>query len=180
MSKSDKPAKNAYAAYLEGKGYSEVGLYGSSADLSAKKNGEEYYFEIKMTEKTDKYFGAATETEWAKAVEADDKYRFVIVQQLEGKFRFLELTRAELMRVATIPPFKINFNLDLNEKEFENRWSEYEPDRAENVELNHNSNSVHEKRNPIVLKNDREDKIFKDLHKAYNIARKNIKKNSEK
>ena len=79
MSKSDKRAICAYMNYLEQNGYTEVKRVKTPADIKAYKGGEPFYFEIKKTSKRDKYFGAATETEWAKAVEDSSHYKFVVI-----------------------------------------------------------------------------------------------------
>ena len=62
MSKSDKKAKDAYIVQLKSNGYENVKVINSPVDISAEKNRETYYFEIKMTKKKTKYFGAATLT----------------------------------------------------------------------------------------------------------------------
>lgn len=66
--KCDVKAKNAYKKYLESHGYFDVKRIGSPADIIAQKNGQTYYFEIKMTKRRDNYFGASTLTEWLQAL----------------------------------------------------------------------------------------------------------------
>jgi len=63
MSKSDKKAKDTYIKHLKSDGFKNVEIINSPSDISAEKNGETYFFEIKMTKKKIKYFGAATLTE---------------------------------------------------------------------------------------------------------------------
>lgn len=114
--KSDIKAKKAYIENLEKRGYTNCRVEASPADVVAEKNGETFYFEIKKTTKTDSYFGAATLTEWAQAIKTPDHYRFVIAKtdEAEEEFDFIELTPAEMMEFSTIPPFKVYFNIDLN------------------------------------------------------------------
>jgi Holliday junction resolvase len=114
--KSDVKAKKAYIEYLNKKGYTNCRIEASPADVIAEKNGQTFYFEIKKTTKTDNYFGAATLTEWAQAIKTPDHYRFVIAKtdETEEEFSFIELTPAEMMEYSTIPPFKVYFNIDLN------------------------------------------------------------------
>ena len=68
MSKSDVKAKEAYINFLLSHGFDEANVTARPADITARKNGETYYFEIKKTSKEKLYFGAATLTEWSEAV----------------------------------------------------------------------------------------------------------------
>ena len=115
MSKSDKKAKDAYIVHLKSNGYENVKVINSPVDISAEKNGETYYFEIKMTKKKTKYFGAATLTEWVQAFEPPNHFKFVIAKtdEKEETFEFMEFTPEEFMKHSTIPPFKIYFNINL-------------------------------------------------------------------
>jgi hypothetical protein len=72
------------------------------------------FFEIKKTSHADKYFGAATMTEWKQALEDPAHYRFVIAIELEDTWVFKEYTPAEFMEYSTIPPFKVYFNIDFS------------------------------------------------------------------
>jgi len=114
--KSDLQAKLAYKAELEKRGYTNVRIVKSPSDIIAEKDGKDYYFEIKMTKQKNKYFGAATLTEWAQAYATPNNYTFVVVQtdDLEENFIFTEYTPEEFMKHSTIPPFKIFFNVKLN------------------------------------------------------------------
>ena len=116
--KSDVKAKQAYVKELEDSGYVNVHVTASPADITAEKNGETYYFEIKKTTREDTYFGAATFTEWEEAFKNPSNYAFVIAKtdENEGSFDFKELTPAEFMSYCTIPPMKVYFNYDLLEK----------------------------------------------------------------
>jgi Holliday junction resolvase len=115
MSKSDKKAKDAYIVDLKSNGYENVKVINSPVDISAEKNGETYYFEIKMTKKKTKYFGAATLTEWVQAFKTPNHFKFVIAKtdEKEDSFEFMEFTPEEFMKHSTIPPFKIYFNINL-------------------------------------------------------------------
>lgn len=115
MSKSDKKAKDKYIVQLKLNGYENVKVINSPVDISAEKNGETYYFEIKMTKKKTKYFGAATLTEWVQAFKTPNHFKFVIAKTdaSEATFTFKEYTPEEFMKHSTIPPFKIYFNINL-------------------------------------------------------------------
>ena len=114
--KSDKNAKEAFVEYLTERGYTEVQIVKAPSDIIAKKDGVQWYFEIKMTTHSDKYFGAATFTEWEQAFKTPDTYRFVIAitsSSAPTSFEFIELTPEEMMEHSTIPPCKVYFNLDI-------------------------------------------------------------------
>lgn len=114
--KSDTKAKAAYKNYLEQNGFEDVKIIKSPSDISAQKNGETYYFEIKMTKQPETYFGAATYTEWSQAFKTPDYFKFVIAHSDENEVNFIfkEYTPFEFMEYSTIPPFKIYFNINLN------------------------------------------------------------------
>jgi len=75
--KSDIGAKGAFRRELLSRGF-EARIAKSPADIVATKDGRTWYFEIKMTRRTDTYFGAATLTEWAQALADPDHFRFVV------------------------------------------------------------------------------------------------------
>ena len=111
--RTDVLAKAAYLEKLRSEGYIAE-IKAQPSDIIAEKDGETWYFEIKMTEKTDSCFGAATLTEWEQAFKTPDHYRFVIAIKGENDtFTFREFTPAEFMQYSTIPPFKVYFNLNL-------------------------------------------------------------------
>lgn len=113
--KSDVKAKNAFCCELLKRGFDIAEVVSSPTDICATKNGQKWYFEIKMTKRSDIYFGAATETEWEQAFKDPEHFRFVVVQTDENEtfHRFIEFTPEEFMRGCTIPPFKIYFNVDM-------------------------------------------------------------------
>lgn len=114
--KSDVAAKEAYLAILRDRGF-DAKIQASPADIIATKAGETWYFEIKSTSQTDKYFGAATLTEWEQALKTPDRYFFVVAKMsANGTFEFQEYTPQEFMTFSTIPPFKIFFNIDFRNK----------------------------------------------------------------
>ena len=120
MSKSDVKAKEAYIKFLRSQGFDEAHVTARPADITARKNGETYYFEIKKTSKEKLYFGAATLTEWAEAVENSEHYKFVVAKERnETDFDFIEYTPEELLEYSYIPPFKVYFNIyfDSNKKQ---------------------------------------------------------------
>ena len=113
--KSDVAAKNAFVNKLNKAGY-KARITGSTADITATKGDETWYFEIKMTHHEDRYFGAATLTEWRQAFKDPEHFRFVvaIADNVDLSFRFIEYTPEEFMEYSTIPPFKIFFNIDFS------------------------------------------------------------------
>ena len=114
--KSDIRAKEAFRQHLvENQGYDTAEIVSAPADIKAVKDNETWYFEIKKTTKR-KYFGAATETEWKQAFADPDHYRFVVAltDEKEENFEWFVYTPMELLQVSTIPPFKINFNINLD------------------------------------------------------------------
>ncbi len=113
--KSDVNAKLAYKAYLGKKGFSNVRIIASPADIIAEKQNKVYYFEIKMTQQNRNYFGAATITEWQQALKKPDTFKFVIAKTSDSglNFEFIEFTPHDFLKYSTIPPFKVNFNIDL-------------------------------------------------------------------
>ena len=115
--KNDSKAKLAFVGELERRGYENVKIVAAPSDIVAEKGGEMYYFEIKMTHQKERYFGAATLTEWEQAVKTPDHYRFVVVKANEddSEFEFLEFTPEEFMQYSTVPPFKLFFNIDFND-----------------------------------------------------------------
>lgn len=110
--KSDVNAKIAFVKHLQGRGF-DASVVSKPADIMATKDGQTWYYEIKMTKRTDVYFGAATLTEWRQAVTDPNHFRFVVAKtnEEETEFEFLEYTPEEFMRFSTIPPFKIFFNI---------------------------------------------------------------------
>ena len=113
--KSDVKAKQAFIKQLEERGFQNAHITSSPSDIQAQKDGEDWYYEIKMTKRTDQYFGAATTTEWAQALKTPERFRFVVAKtdDAEQEFRFTEYTPDEFIQFSTIPPFKIFFNLPL-------------------------------------------------------------------
>ena len=116
--KSDLKAKTSFASELARRGFSDVNIISQPADISAVKDGAQWYFEIKMTKKTGIYFGAATLTEWGQALKDPEHFRFVVAMtdDKEEEFAFKEYTPQEFMDFSSIPPFKVYFNIDLSGK----------------------------------------------------------------
>lgn len=112
--KSDKNAKEAFAAELLRRGFSDVKVTKAPADIIAYKASEKFYFEIKKTSAENEYFGAATLTEWRAAYANPNNYFFVIAQETTSGFNFIEYTPNEFEKFSSIPPFKIFFNIPLN------------------------------------------------------------------
>ena len=110
--KSDVEAKKEYKKRLISEGiYDSVEITSKPADITAEKNGQKYYFEIKMTQKNDTYFGAATFTEWYTAYKYPKYYKFVIARKIkDGEFEFTEISPENFEQYCTIPPMKVYFN----------------------------------------------------------------------
>jgi hypothetical protein len=111
--KSDVGAKAAFKFELEERGYTDVRVVSSPADIAAKRDGEDYLFEIKVTTKTTSYFGAATITEWEAALRAPGRFRFVVARQVDGDWHFHEYSPEEFIQFSDIPPFKVYFRVPL-------------------------------------------------------------------
>lgn len=110
--RSDKKAKKAYVEYLERNGY-KAKVINDPVDIEAEKDGQKWYFEIKKTKHTDKYFGGATMNEWHQALEDPEHFRFVIAIEQEGdRWNFIEYTPSQFQVFSTIPPFKVYFNIN--------------------------------------------------------------------
>lgn len=113
--KSDILAKKAVIKELEIRGYTECKIISTPADIIGYLNNERYYFEAKMTRKKEKYFGAATLTEWEQAIKDPKHFYFVVViQNNEVIERIIFYKPDEFIKISSIPPFKVYFNLDLN------------------------------------------------------------------
>ena len=120
--KSDVKAKTEFVKRLQEKGF-QASVVSKPADIIATKDGQTWYFEIKMTKRTDTYFGAATLTEWKQAVVDPEHFRFVVAKtdDAESEFEFLEYTPEEFMKFSTIPPFKIFFSINFDGRERKTR-----------------------------------------------------------
>jgi len=56
-------------------------------------------FRNKKTNRSDKYFGAATISEWKQALLTPDVFRFVVAKAIQdGGFEFVEFTPTEFMQ----------------------------------------------------------------------------------
>lgn len=109
--RSDVAAKAAFKLHLEERGFSDVRVASTPADIVAKLNGATHHFELKLTSKTGGYFGAATITEWEAALREPTRFRFVVARQVEGSWRFCEYSPDEFMQFSDIPPFKVYFRV---------------------------------------------------------------------
>lgn len=112
--KSDVAAKNAFIKHLQDNGFTAK-IAASPTDIIAERDGETWYFEIKMTKTSNdnSYFGAATLTEWHQALLTPEHFRFVVAHtdETETHFSFKEYTPKEFMSFSTVPPFKIFFSI---------------------------------------------------------------------
>src|SRR5947208_2500416 len=104
----DSNAKKAFCAELRSRRYINVKIITRGpADISASLDGVDYLFEIKYTNRTETYFGAATLTEWISAMENPNTFKFVVAYKRYAKWTFHEYTPAEFLTLSYIPPFKI-------------------------------------------------------------------------
>lgn len=110
----ERKAKAFYVTKLNGLGFTDVEVISSPADITAYKNGKQWFFEIKATKKQDSCFGAATFTEWEQAFKTPDTFRFVIIKISEDEkcFESLEFTPDEFIKYSSIPPIKVFFNIN--------------------------------------------------------------------
>jgi len=125
-----KWARDEFAKELRNSGlYSYVSdISRSYADIEAIKNdGTRVFFEIKASavtneslnakiQKGEKYFGAATLTEWKAAMQHPDNYLFIFLYVDTTQEEYVIIGReeyrpAELLGYSTVPPFKINLNI---------------------------------------------------------------------
>lgn len=104
--KTNVKAKQAYVNKLNANGFA-ASVTGSPADITAEKGGVTWYFEIKMTCHADRYFGAATQTEWRQAFKDPDHFRFVVIitDEADENYEFIKYAPAEFMAFSTIPFF---------------------------------------------------------------------------
>ncbi len=116
-SMTDKDAKLAFCQYLKDHGFTNIKIINSPVDISAMRDNDTWFYEIKKTSEEAKYFGAATITELEPIVK-NQNFRIVIAQAKDSKneskkFTFYELTLKQFMRWGkpTIPPSKIYFNI---------------------------------------------------------------------
>lgn len=113
--KSDVGAKTAYKKYLEeNEDYDSVKITASPADITAINGKTKDFFEIKFTRQKEKYFGAATLTEWAAAIENPNHFWFVIAIEKKDGWEFIKYSPSEFMEFNTIPPFKTYFTLSIS------------------------------------------------------------------
>ena len=183
MSKSDKKAIGAYMQFLERNGYENVERIKTPTDIRATKEGSNYYFEIKKTTQKKKYFGAATETEWAKAVEDPSKFKFVVVQEddkNENKFYFYEYSLDDFRAFCSIPPFKIYFNIDIEDLKRDDSntidYAEKESGETLSKKLNNKDDDSNSKFS-LNLRGDDDNSLFDAIHKVFNCYRNKTKNN---
>lgn len=114
--RSDVAAKAAFCRWLVEHGYSKARVCAAPADVIATKDGREWLFEVKFTRACTHCFGAATLTEWAAAANDPEHFRFVIAYQRGGQWRFDCYTPDEFMAFSSVPPFKVYFNIPLDDR----------------------------------------------------------------
>lgn len=113
---SEKLVKEKFSDILRNRGFNNVTITKSPADITAELNGEQWWFELKSTIEPVKCWGGSTETEWEKAFENPDHYRFVVIwttQKLK-KFEFIEYRPEEFMRFCFVNPFSVQFKIPVS------------------------------------------------------------------
>ena len=118
-------ARSLFVKELNKEGLYEISEKSFSySDIVAKRksDGIVEYYEIKgalvtkdkYEEGKEKYFGAATLTEWNVAIKCPDRYFFVIVfieKSTGNLLGYEKYSPQELLHYSTIPPFKVNMNV---------------------------------------------------------------------
>ena len=176
--KSDKKAKEFFIDILKKNGFHVLTEKNPPVDIVAEKNGVKYYFEVKKTTVIQKgrksYFGAATATEWKCAFEKPETFRFVIViDKRNGDFDFKAITPDEMMKFSTIPPFKVNFNLNLDQIQEDSLFTSCGVNEKNAIE---DKISTKRSRNPALkLSSD----VFDKLYAMYIELRSNQNKQNE-
>ena len=113
---SEKLVKEKFCDVLRNRGFKNVTIAKSPVDIIAELNGEQWWFELKSTVKPDKCWGSASETEWKKAFDNSDHFRFVVIwttPQLK-KFEYIEYTPEEFMRFCFVTPFSVQFKIPVS------------------------------------------------------------------
>ncbi len=121
--KSDTKQKLAFAEFLKhvkGVDVDTINTKSQCVDVEAKINGIYKFFELKTSGKQESdlekqgYFGAATITEWKKAVENPQDFYFVYVigNEKEG-YKYMIVKAEDIFSYSMVPPFKINININI-------------------------------------------------------------------
>jgi hypothetical protein len=117
---TDTWAREHAINWLRKKGFKKIEKINSPVDFSASKNGVEYWIELKATKSEKKAFGNVTMTEWMCAIDNPDRFYFLVVSKPGGidkqsDWNIKLITPKELIQYSYISPFKINFQLPLDE-----------------------------------------------------------------
>lgn len=110
---SEKKVKERFCNILKERGFINIKITKTPADITAELNGEQWWFEIKSTVEPEKYWSSSSETEWKKAFDDPKHFRFVVIwtsQQLK-KFDYIEYTPEEFMRFCYVTPFSVQFKI---------------------------------------------------------------------
>ena len=79
----EKLVKKEFCKILEERGFQNIKITKTTADITAELNGEQWWFEIKSTVEPEKCWGSSSETEWKKAFEHPNHFRFVVAKTNE-------------------------------------------------------------------------------------------------
>lgn len=111
--KSDVNAKKAFVEELLRRGYEDVKITGSPADITARIGPNLFYFEVKYTAQESHYFGAATLTEWQEALaneKTDIGSWWLCNDQVHGNF--MNTARLNSWSLVTFLPLKSSSRLE--------------------------------------------------------------------
>ena len=110
----ERIVKEWYRDQLLNKGFESAEITKAPADITAKKDGETWWFEIKYTTKKDRYYGGSTETEWEQAFADPEHYRFVIIKTDKAAKNikvFREYEPKDFLEFCKVPPFIVTFTI---------------------------------------------------------------------
>lgn len=120
---SDVKQKQAFAEFIKHvKGVDPDSVHQNvdDVDVVACIDGRKRYFEIKTSRKSEDelyekgYFGAASLSEWNRAMKNLDDFYFVYIIGDEKKgYKYLMVKAEDILSYATVPPFAIYMNIKM-------------------------------------------------------------------
>lgn len=117
--RDDRHAKEAWVEHLCEQGYVGVEIRKFPADVTGFQlfddGAQQWWWDVKKTDNPESMFGSATFTELGQAMKDPEHFRFVVAHENKqtGKWEFCEWTLDELLPHCTIPPFKVNFTVNM-------------------------------------------------------------------
>jgi len=109
----EKQVKERFCDILRERGFINVKITKTPTDITAELDGKPWWFEIKSTVEPQKCWGSSAETQWKKAFEAPERFRFVVIRTTPklNEFEYIEYTPEEFMRFCYVTPFSVQFNI---------------------------------------------------------------------